>query len=88
MTRQVALIRIGGTSQQNVDQAQATLADGAVAVGFAASSRPQVQLAKLGGRIGIPVDRHPEYLQAKAARDEAQAPARPHGRAMRPSMAR
>ena len=31
-----------------------------------------VQLAKLGGRIGVPLEQHPEYLQAKAARDEAQ----------------
>ncbi len=69
--RQVALIRIGGTSQQNVDQAQATLSTAQSQSG-SLEQQAQVQLAKLGGRIGIPVDRHPEYLQAEAARDEAK----------------
>jgi membrane fusion protein (multidrug efflux system) len=32
----------------------------------------EVQLAKLGGRIGAPLESHPDYMQAKAARDEAQ----------------
>ena len=69
--RQVALIRIGGTSQQNVDQAKATLQTAESQSG-SLEQQAAVQLAKLGGQIGIPVVQHPEYLQAKAARDEAQ----------------
>ena len=69
--RQLALIRIGGTAQQNVDQAKATL-DTAASQSGSLEQQARVQLAKLGGRIGIPLEEHPEYLQAKAARDEAQ----------------
>lgn len=69
--RQVALIRIGGTSQQNVDQAKATLQTAQSQSG-SLEQQAAVQLAKLGGQIGLPVERHPEFLQAKAARDEAQ----------------
>jgi membrane fusion protein, multidrug efflux system len=69
--RQVALIRIGGTAQQNVDQAKATVQT-TEAQTAALEQQAQVQLAKLGGRIGSPLESHPEYLQAKAARDEAQ----------------
>jgi membrane fusion protein, multidrug efflux system len=69
--RQVALIRIGGTAQQNVDQAKATLQTAQSQSG-SLEQQAAVQLAKLGGRIGIPLEQHPEYLQARAARDEAQ----------------
>jgi len=69
--RQLALIKIGGTAQQNVDQAKATLQT-AQAQTAALEQQAQVQLAKLGGHIGSPLESHPEYLQAKAARDEAQ----------------
>ncbi len=69
--RQQALIRIGGTAQQNVEQARATL-DTARAQTGALQQQAQVQLAKLGGRIGSSAESHPEYLAAKAARDEAQ----------------
>lgn len=69
--RQLALVRIGGTAQQNVDQAKATMAT-AESQSQSLEQQAAVQLAKLGGRIGIPVEQHPEYLQAKAARDEAQ----------------
>src|SRR5262249_30125182 len=31
----------------------------------------QVQLAKLGGSVGLPLERHPEYLTAQAALAEA-----------------
>jgi membrane fusion protein (multidrug efflux system) len=69
--RQQALIKIGGTAQQNVDQALAGLGTANAQV---ASLRAQaeVQLAKLGGAVGLPLERHPEYLQARAALDEAQ----------------
>jgi membrane fusion protein, multidrug efflux system len=69
--RQLALIKIGGTAQQNVDQAKATVQT-TEAQTAALEQQAQVQLAKLGGRIGSPLESHPEYLQAKAARDEAQ----------------
>jgi len=69
--RQLGLIKIGGTAQQNVEQARAALG---TAEAQTASARQQadVQLAKLGGAIGLPLDRHPEYLQARAALDEAK----------------
>ena len=69
--RQLGLIRIGGTAQQNVDQAKATLQTAQAQIG-ALEQQAQVQLAKLGGRTGLPLEGHPEYLQAKATRDEAQ----------------
>jgi membrane fusion protein (multidrug efflux system) len=71
LQRQNALLRIGGTAQQNVDQAQATL-NTTQSQTASLEQQAQVQLAKLGGRIGVPLESHPEYLQAKAARDEAQ----------------
>ena len=69
--RQLALIKIGGTPQQNVDQAKAALAT-AQSQQSALEQQAAVQLAKLAGRIGAPLEEHPEYLQAKAAREEAQ----------------
>ena len=69
--RQQALIRIGGTAQANVDQAEAALGTAAAQNG-SLEQQAQVQLAKLGGAIGLPLDRHPEYLQAEAALAEAQ----------------
>ena len=71
LNRQNALLRIGGTAQQNVDQAQATLHT-TESQTASLQQQAEVQLAKLGGRIGTPLESHPEYLQAKAARDEAQ----------------
>jgi membrane fusion protein (multidrug efflux system) len=68
--RQAALLKVGGTAQMTVDQAQATLQT-AEANLIALQRQADVQLAKLGGRVGIPVEEHPEYLQAKATRDEA-----------------
>jgi membrane fusion protein (multidrug efflux system) len=69
--RQLGLIKIGGTAQQNVDQAKATLETSKAQV-EALQRQADVQLAKLGGAIGSPLESHPEYLQARAARDEAQ----------------
>src|SRR6476646_4083776 len=36
------------------------------------SQQAAVQLAKLGGNANIPVEQHPQFLQAKALVDEAQ----------------
>jgi membrane fusion protein (multidrug efflux system) len=68
--RQLALIKIGGTAQSNVDQAQAALGTANAQIA-SLQQQAQVQLAKLGGVVGIPTERHPEYLQAQAAVDEA-----------------
>jgi membrane fusion protein (multidrug efflux system) len=68
--RQLALIRIGGTAQSSVDQAQAALGTANAQIA-SLQQQAQVQLAKLGGAVGIPVEQHPEYLQAQAAVDEA-----------------
>jgi membrane fusion protein (multidrug efflux system) len=70
LNRQNALLKIGGTARQNVDQAEATLRT-TQSQTASLEGQAQVQLAKLGGRIGAPLESHPEYLQAKAARDEA-----------------
>jgi membrane fusion protein (multidrug efflux system) len=69
--RQQALVKIGGTAQQNVDQALAGL-DTVNAQIASLRQQAQVQLAKLGGAVGLPLEGHPEYLQAQAARDEAE----------------
>ncbi|HMI95287.1 MAG TPA: HlyD family secretion protein [Micropepsaceae bacterium] len=71
LKRQNALLRIGGTAQQNVDQAQATLYT-TQSQTTSLQQQAEVQLAKLGGRIGAPLESHPDYMQAKATRDEAQ----------------
>lgn len=69
--RQVALLKIGGTARQNVDEAQATLQTAGAQTG-ALQQQAQVQLAKLGGRTGLPLESHPEYRQAEAAVSEAR----------------
>lgn len=69
--RQQALVKIGGTAQANVDQAQAGVGT-ARAQGESLRQQAQVQLAKLGGAVGLPLERHPEYLQAQAALAEAE----------------
>jgi membrane fusion protein, multidrug efflux system len=69
--RQQALIKIGGTAQANVDQAEAALGTASAQDG-SLQQQAEVQLAKLGGAIGLPLDKHPEYLQAQAALAEAE----------------
>ncbi len=69
-TRQAALLKIGGTAEMTVDQARATL-ETARATLNSLQQQAAVQLVKLGGRVGLPVEQQPEYLKAKAARDEA-----------------
>jgi len=64
--RQQALLKIGGTAQQNVDQALAGLGTANAQIG-SLQQQALVQLAKLGGAIGLPLERHPEYLTAQAA---------------------
>ena len=69
--RQQALIKIGGTAQANVDQAEAALGT-ASAQGQSLQQQAEVQLAKLGGAVGLPLDKHPEYLTAQATLAEAE----------------
>jgi membrane fusion protein (multidrug efflux system) len=69
--RQQALIKIGGTAQANVDQAQAALGTSR-AQDASLQQQAQVQLAKLGGAVGLPLERHPEYMTAQANLAEAE----------------
>jgi membrane fusion protein, multidrug efflux system len=69
--RQQALVKIGGTAQANVDQAEAALGTARAQEG-SLRQQAEVQMAKLGGAIGLPLERHPEYLHAKAALAEAE----------------
>ena len=69
--RQQALVKIGGTAQANVDQAQATLGT-ASAQEQSLRQQAAVQLAKLGGSVDLPVEKHPEYLTAQATLAEAE----------------
>ncbi len=69
--RQQALVKIGGTAQANVDQAEATLGT-AAAQDQSLRQQAEVQLAKLGGSVDLPLEKHPEYLTAEANLAEAQ----------------
>jgi membrane fusion protein (multidrug efflux system) len=69
--RQQALVKIGGTAQANVDQARAALGT-ASAQDQSLRQQAAVQLAKLGGSVDLPVEKHPEYLTAQATLAEAQ----------------
>jgi membrane fusion protein (multidrug efflux system) len=71
--RQQALVKIGGTAQANVDQAEATLGT-AAAQDQSLRQQAEVQLAKLGGSVDLPLEKHPEYLTAEAnlAEEERQ----------------
>ena len=69
--RYAALLRLNSIAQAQYDQARFTLAT-AQSTLASLKDQAQVQLAKLGGDINIPVERLPQYLQAKAQVDEAQ----------------
>ncbi|HEX4159490.1 MAG TPA: HlyD family secretion protein [Rhizomicrobium sp.] len=69
--RYAALLRLNSIAQAQYDQARFTLAT-AQSMLASLKDQAQVQLAKLGGNIAIPVERLPQYLQAKAQVDEAQ----------------
>jgi membrane fusion protein (multidrug efflux system) len=69
--RYTKLLPTGSTTKASYDQAHFTLESDKNNL---ESLRQQaaVQLAKLGGNPDIPVEQHPQYLQAKARLDEAQ----------------
>ena len=69
--RDAALLRSATVSQSSYDQARYTL-DADKAKLQALEEQSRVQLARLGGNADIPVEQHPQYLQAKAQVDEAQ----------------
>ncbi len=70
--RQLSLVRIGGTSRSRMSIRPRPLCKRRNPNRDRLQQQAAVQLAKLGGQIRHPVEQHPEYLQAKAARDEAQ----------------
>jgi membrane fusion protein, multidrug efflux system len=69
--RDAALLRSATVSQSAYDQARYTLAADKAKL-QASQQQAAVQLARLGGDADIPVEQHPQYLQAKAQVDEAQ----------------
>jgi membrane fusion protein (multidrug efflux system) len=69
--RDAALLRSNTVSQSSYDQARYTLETDKAKL-QALQQQAQVQLARLGGNTDIPVEQHPQYLQAQAQVDEAQ----------------
>jgi membrane fusion protein, multidrug efflux system len=69
--RYAVLVRTDTVSKANYDQAKYTLAADQKKL-QSLKEQAQVQLARLGGNPDLPVTQHPQYLQAKAAVDEAQ----------------
>ena len=69
--RDTALLKTNAVSKAIYDQAHFTLrADQGKLASL--EQQAQVQLARLGGSVDLPVAQHPQYLQAKARVDEAQ----------------
>ena len=69
--RDAALLKTNAVSKAVYDQAHFTLrADQGKLASL--EQQAQVQLARLGGSVDLPVAQHPQYLQAKARVDEAQ----------------
>jgi membrane fusion protein (multidrug efflux system) len=69
--RNAALLKTSAVAKATYDQAHFTLeADKSKLDSL--RQQAQVQLARLGGSPDIPVERNPQYLQAKAQLDEAQ----------------
>ncbi|MGH6876415.1 MAG: HlyD family secretion protein [Rhizomicrobium sp.] len=69
--RYAALLRLNSIAQAQYDQAHFTLITAQSTLG-SLKDQAEVQLAKLGGSLAIPVEQQPQYLQAKAQVDEAQ----------------
>lgn len=69
--RYAVLVRTDTVSKANYDQARYTLAADQNKL-RSLRELARMQLAKLDGNPDLPVDQHPQYLQAKAAVDEAQ----------------
>lgn len=69
--RYAALSRVNAIAQAQIDQARFTLATAQSNLS-ALQDQAQVQLAKLGANIAIPVEQLPQYRQALAQVEEAQ----------------
>jgi len=69
--RNAILVNHDNVSKASYDQARFTLQSEKGKL-VSLKQQAEVQLAKLGGNPDIPVSEHPQYLQAKAAVDEAQ----------------
>lgn len=69
--RYAALARMNAIAQAQIDQARFTLATAQSNLA-ALQDQAQVQLAKLGANIAIPVEQLPQYRQALAQVEEAQ----------------
>ncbi|HEY6578291.1 MAG TPA: biotin/lipoyl-binding protein, partial [Rhizomicrobium sp.] len=69
--RYAALLRLNSIAQAQYDQAHFALIT-AQSTLASLKDQAEVQLAKLGGNLSIPVEQLPQYLQAKAQVDEAQ----------------
>ncbi|HEY3778566.1 MAG TPA: HlyD family secretion protein [Rhizomicrobium sp.] len=69
--RYAALLKLNSIAQAQYDQARFALASAQSNLA-ALKDQAEVQLAKLGGNIAIPVAQLPQYRQAKAQVDEAQ----------------
>ena len=69
--RYAALLKLNSIAQAQYDQAHYALAT-AQSTLASLKDQAEVQLAKLGGNINIPVEKLPQYLQVKSQVDEAQ----------------
>ena len=69
--RYATLLRLNSVARAQYDQAQFTL-ETAQSTLASLKDQAKVQLAKIGGNINIPVEKLPQYLQAKSEVDEAQ----------------
>jgi membrane fusion protein (multidrug efflux system) len=69
--RYAALMRLKSIAPAQYDQARFTLATAQSTLG-SLQEQAQVQLAKLGGNLGLPVEQLPQYRAAQAQVDEAQ----------------
>jgi membrane fusion protein (multidrug efflux system) len=69
--RQQTLISVSAVSKTNYDDARHSLDSTRQKIAVAKATAQKV-LAQLGGRVDIPIEQQPTYLQAQAAVDEAQ----------------
>ncbi|MDB5651392.1 MAG: hemolysin secretion protein, partial [Hyphomicrobiales bacterium] len=69
--RSAVLVRNNDTTRASYDQTRFALTAAQKALD-SLEQQARVALVKLGGRLDLPVDQHPQVMQAQAALDEAQ----------------
>lgn len=69
--RSAALVRNNDTTRASFDQTRFALT-GAQKTLESLQQQARVALVKLGGRLDLPVEQHPQFMQAKAQLDETQ----------------